>query len=74
MTMSIGTPRRSSSGKTVAALPTTPIDQRPSSLLGRQRLLDRIVEVVGDLVEVAVLDPAVQARRVDVDDEADARR
>ena len=41
-------------------------------VLGAQRLLDGVVEAVGDLVEVAVLDPAVQAGRVDVDDEADA--
>ena len=40
--------------------------------LGLQRDLDGVVEVVGDLVEVAVLDPAVQAGRVDVDDQADA--
>ncbi len=40
--------------------------------LGLQRDLDRVVEAVGDLVEVAVLDPAVQSGRVDVDDEADA--
>ena len=68
--MSIGTPRRSSSGKTVAALPTTPMEPGPLLLLGLQRLLHRIVKVLGDLVEVAVLHPPVQARRVDVDDEA----
>ena len=33
---------------------------------------DRVVEPVGHLVQVAVLDAAVQARRVDVDHQADA--
>ena len=38
--------------------------------LGAQGDVDGVVQVVGDLVEVAVLDAAVQAGRVDVDDEA----
>ena len=40
--------------------------------LGPQRLLDGVVEVVGDLVQVAMLDPAVQPGPVDVDDQAGA--
>jgi hypothetical protein len=55
-------------------LPTTPTDQARRSALGGAGRSRRVVEVVGDLVEVAVLDAAVQAGRVDVDDEADARR
>src|SRR6478672_5415272 len=41
-------------------------------VLGGDGLVDRLVERVGDLVEVAVLDPAAQPGLVDVDDEAGA--
>ena len=56
----------------VAQLPTRPTRQRAPLGLGPLAAGDRVVEVVGHLVEVAVLDAAVQARRVDVDDQADA--
>ena len=46
--------------------------QRPPLLLGREALRDGVVEVRGDHVEVAVVDPALQPALVDVDDEADA--
>ena len=58
-----GTPRRS-------CRPRRPT--RPGDRPWPQGLLDRGVEVVGDLVEVAVLDPALQPGPVDVDDQADA--
>ena len=44
----------------------------PAVVLGLEHAVDRIVEIVGDLVEVAGLDAALQARAVDVDHEADA--
>ena len=72
MTMSMSTPRRSSSGSTVAPLPTRPTRERAPFALGDLAAGDRVVEVVGDLVEVAVVDPPAQPRLVDVDDQADA--
>ena len=69
--MSIATPRRSSSGKTSAALPTTPTDSGRALRLRLQRNGNRLVERGRELVEVAVVDPAAQVRLVDVDDEAD---
>ena len=74
MTMSISTPRRSSSGSTVGGVADDADRQRASGRFARQAALDGVVQVVGDLVEVAVLDPAAQPGRVDVDDQADARR
>ena len=72
MTTSTSTPRRSSSGRTAAQLPTTPTDS--ASLLparcGDQR--DRLVEARRDPVEVALADPPVQPVAVDVDDQARA--
>ena len=41
-------------------------------MLRLEDAIDGIVEIVGDLVEVAGLDAALQARAVDVDHEADA--
>ena len=41
-------------------------------LLGGQRLGNRLVEIGGDLVEIAMAHPPVQPRPVDVDDQADA--
>ena len=70
--MSIATPRRSSSGSTTALLPTRPTDSARRSALARSHRAIGVVEPVGDLIEVAVLDAAVQARWVDVDDQADA--
>ena len=69
----MSTPRRSSSGSTVAQLPTT---ARPTAPGARPwpaaPTRTAVVQVGGHLVEVAVLDPAPQPRLVDVDDEADA--
>ena len=69
--MSIATPRRSSSGNTVAALPTTPI-ARAAGRAWRPGSDDRVVQVVGHLVEVPLGHPAAQPRLVDVDARADA--
>ena len=60
--MSISKPRRSSSGKTSAALPTTPTEARAGRVWRRRQRRDGVVEVVGHLVEVAVLDPAPSRR------------
>ena len=54
------------------AVADQPDRQRAPLGLGALTAGDRVVEVVGHLVEVAVLDAALQARRVDVDDQADA--
>ena len=72
MTTSTSTPRRSSSGRTAAQLPTTPTDSARFSpaRCGDQR--DRLVEARRDPVEVALADPPVQAVAVDVDDQARA--
>ena len=70
MTMSTSTPRRSSSGSTEAQLPTSPTE---SGLAGAPRPrtpLDGVVEVDGQLVQVAVLDPALEPPPGDVDDQA----
>ncbi len=72
MTTSTATPRRSSSGSTSAQLPTTPTDQARRSRTAVSQRGDGGVEVGGQLVEVAVLDAALQPGRVDVDDEAHA--
>jgi hypothetical protein len=53
-------------------LPTTPTDQARRSALAASAISTASSRSVGDLVEVAVVDPAVQPGRVDVDDEADA--
>ena len=62
MTMSTGTPRRSSSGSTVAQLPTRPTDSARPVVLGRQAAAQRVVEVVGDHVQVARARPAARSR------------
>ena len=72
MTMSISTPRRSSSGKTVGGVADQADGQRAPVPLRGQAPGDGVVEVVGHLVEVAVLDAAPQPGGVDVDDQADA--
>jgi hypothetical protein len=72
VTMSMSTPRRSSSGKTSAALPTTPTDQARRSRLAASAISMASSRRVGNLVEVAVLDPTVEPMPVDVDDEARA--
>ena len=46
--------------------------QGAAFLLRRGHARDRIIEVMGDLVEVAILDTLGQARGVDVDHEAHA--
>ena len=64
-------PRRTSSGSTSAALPTTP-RERPSLLLAA---VDRAIassRSCGELVEVAGLEPALGAGLVDLDDERGA--
>ncbi len=72
VTMSIGASRRSSSGKTSAALPTTPMDRAAALVAGLDRQLQGVVEVVGLDVEVAGADAAVDAGLVDVDADRDA--
>ncbi len=72
MTMSISTPRRSSSGSTVGAVADQADRQRGAALLRGLAAGDRVVQAVGQLVEVAVVDAALQPRPVDVDHEADA--
>ena len=56
----------------MAQLPTTPTDSGVERPLRRQAALDRVVQVVGDLVEVPLGHPAAQPRLVDVDHQADA--
>ena len=72
MTMSTSTPRRSSSGSTVAQLPTRPTDSALPLVLGRQAQPQRAVQVFGDHVQVPGLHPPGEPHRVDVDDQADA--
>ena len=73
MTMSIGAPHRSSSsGSTSAALPSSADRQPPALVAGLERELDRVVEVVGLHVEVAVLDAALDAGLVALDADRDA--
>ena len=70
--MSIGTPRRSSSGNRVAALPATPTEWARRSRLRPYGHIDRLVQRVRHLVQVPGLDPAPQSGRIDVDDQAGA--
>ncbi len=72
MTMSMGTPRRSSSGKDRGGVADQADGDGLALLLVGDDAIDRVVEVVGDLVEVAVLDAAPKSGRVDVDDQAGA--
>ena len=72
MTMSTATPRRSSSGTSVAALPTTPTESARRCALAASASATRLIQRGGDLVQVAVLHPAGKPGRVDVDDQADA--
>ena len=58
--MSTSTPRRSSSGSTSAALPTTPTDSARPSRFAAVDPVERVVQGVGDGVEVAGLDPAAE--------------
>jgi hypothetical protein len=55
-------------GRAVADQADRPADP---VLLGHLAAGDRVVQVVGDLVQVAVVDPPAQPRLVDVDDQAD---
>ena len=57
MTMSMGASLASRAGKTSAALPSRPMDSGLALVPGRDGAADGVVEVVGLLVEVAVLDP-----------------
>jgi hypothetical protein len=59
-------------GENLGAVADQPNAQRPLRRLRGRAPLDRVVEVVGDLVEVAVLDAAAQACLVDVHHQADA--
>ena len=59
-------------GEDLGSVADDPDRPGPTLGLGAQHLLDGVVEVVGDLIEVAVVDAAVQAGGVDVDHEADA--
>ena len=72
MTMSTSTPRRSSSGSTVAQLPTSPTDSAFRSFLAARHRCSAVVQVFGDDVEVPGLHPPGEPHRVDVDDQADA--
>ena len=72
MTMSIGASRSSSAGKTSAALPTTPIDNGRLASRASIALAERVVEVGGLDVEVALGDAPVDAGLVDVDADRDA--
>ena len=71
MTMSASKPRRSSSGTTSAAFAQRPTLSARRSRLRGHAAVDRIVEVVGLLVEVAGLEPAPDALGVDLDAERD---
>ena len=61
VTMSAGKPASSSRGSTSAALPTTPTDSARALVAGAACSGDGVVEVVGDLVEVAGLDASLDA-------------
>src|SRR5690606_41488810 len=60
-------------GEDLRRVADQPDAQRPPLPPRGGAALDGVVQVVGDDVEVAVLDAATQPRRVDVDDEAHAR-
>jgi hypothetical protein len=73
--MSIGHAPAQQLGEDLGGVADDPDGPGAARLLAREHPLDaRVVEVVGDLVEVAVLDATVQAGGVDVDDQADAAR
>ena len=65
MTMSIGAFISSSSGSISAALPSTPIESGRRSSRAATATRDGVLEGVGLLVEVAVLDAAGDPRLVD---------
>ena len=70
-TMSIGTPRRNSSGKTSAQFPTTPIEVARRSALAATARDTASIKIIGDLVEIAMINSALQPGSVDIDDQAD---
>ena len=72
VTMSGVQPRRTSSGSTSAQLATTATDSARRSRLAASHAGERVVEVVGDLVEVAVVEPALRPPGVDLDAQRDA--
>ena len=72
MTTSIGAFISSSCGNSSAALPSTPIDSGRRSSRAAIARADGVLEGVGLLVEVAVLDAAGDPRLVDVDADRDA--
>ncbi len=69
--MSAGKPASSSLGSTSAALPITPTDRARRSSRARVQRRVGVVEVVGDLVEVARLDAPLSAGGVDLDAQRD---
>ena len=70
MTRSNCTPRRASSGNTSPALPSRPTEIPLPSLGRTLHAVHRVVEIVGHLVQVARLQPPLDAVRVDLDVEA----
>ena len=75
MTMSIGDAAAQQLGHDVGGVADHADRTAPGrSALAASARSTRVVEVVGHLVEVAVLDAALQPGRVDVDDQARRRR
>ena len=73
MTTSGMKPRATSAGSTSAALPSRPIERGDAVARRSARArVDRLVQVVGALVEVAGRQALLDARRIDLDDQRDA--
>ena len=70
--MSAGKSRSSSWGRTTAALPARPTDRRPALVPGPGAAGHGVLQRVGHLVEVAGLQPALDAVGVDLDAEGHA--